>query len=248
MVTSTSDLFVALRYITSNQEYERISKSTNVRSAVERFWIDAAGDRERGREAIRIYYGRVRMPTDTSPQDPGVAHGSRTGPHHFRDAHFDHKNDLNETHGYGEENNLMSLTFTFTKTPRGLQRQRPGAAADPMLKGAWYRNVESWQERAGISETRCWLGELGLKKLGGWGCALDAGLVNSSFFNSQLLQRPYPPTSRRSIHDMGLRRLVEALRRARTSKVVGREKLVGTGIRRSANWPWTARSVAACTR
>ena len=57
IVVSEDDMLKPLRYITSNQEYERIQKSGNVRQAIERFWIDAAGDRERGREAIRYHEG-----------------------------------------------------------------------------------------------------------------------------------------------------------------------------------------------
>ncbi|MBK7101961.1 MAG: GWxTD domain-containing protein [Flavobacteriales bacterium] len=146
LVTSTSDLLLPLRYITSNQEYERISKSTNVRSAVERFWIDAAGDRERGREAIRIYYGRVE---NANRHFTAGSEGWRTdrGLVHiiFGTPTSIYKNDLNETWIYGEENNLMSLTFTFTKRPGAFNDNDLVLQRDPMLKGAWYRNVESWR-------------------------------------------------------------------------------------------------------
>ncbi len=145
-VTSTSDLLMPLRYITSNQEYERISKSTNVRSAMERFWIDAAGDRERAREAIRIYYGRVE---NANRHFTAGSEGWRTdrGLVHiiFGTPTSIYKNDQNETWIYGEENNLMSLTFTFTKRPGAFSDNDLVLQRDPMLKGAWYRNVESWR-------------------------------------------------------------------------------------------------------
>ncbi len=146
LVTSTDDLLKPLRYITSNQEYDRISKATNVRQSIERFWIDAAGDRERGREAIRIYYGRVEnanrhftADVEGWKTDRGLVHiifGTPTSIY---------KNDLNETWIYGEENNLMSLTFTFTRRNGALNENDLVLQRDPMLKGAWYRNVESWR-------------------------------------------------------------------------------------------------------
>ncbi len=146
IVVSEDDMLKPLRYITSNQEYERIQKSGNVRQAIERFWIDAAGDRERGREAIRIFYGRVES---ANRHFTAEAEGWRTdrGLVHiiFGMPTSIYKNDLGETWIYGEENNLMSLNFNF-KHPKGaLNDNELVLERDPMLKGAWYRNVESWR-------------------------------------------------------------------------------------------------------
>ena len=145
-ISDGTDMLKPLRYITSMQEFDRISKADDVRKAIEKFWLDAAGDRERAREAIRIFYSRVENAnrhftsrTEGWRTDRGLVHiifGTPTSIY---------KTDLNETWIYGEENNLMSLTFNFTKrnntfTDNDLVLQR-----DPMLKGAWYRNVESWR-------------------------------------------------------------------------------------------------------
>jgi len=135
-----------LRYITSNQEYDRIIKSGNIRQAIERFWIDAAGDRERGREAIRIYYGRVEnanrhftAETEGWRTDRGLVHIIFGVPTSI------YKNDLSETWIYGEENNLMSLAFTFKRRNGAFNENDLVLERDPLLKGAWYRNVESWR-------------------------------------------------------------------------------------------------------
>jgi GWxTD domain-containing protein len=146
LVISAEDLLKPLRYITSNQEYDRIAKNTNVRQAVERFWIDAAGDRERGREAIRIYYGRVE---NANRHFTAEAEGWRTdrGLVHiiFGVPTSIYKSDLAETWVYGEENNLMSLTFTFKRRNGSSSDNDMVLERDPLLKGAWYRNVESWR-------------------------------------------------------------------------------------------------------
>lgn len=146
LVVAPMDLLKPLRYITSNQEYERISKAPNVREAVERFWIDAAGDRERGREAIRIFYGRVE---NANRHFTAEAEGWRTDRGLvniiFGTPTSIYKTDLNETWIYGEENNLMSLTFTFTKGKSAFSDNDLVLQRDPLLKGAWYRNVESWR-------------------------------------------------------------------------------------------------------
>jgi hypothetical protein len=56
-----------------------------------------------------------------------------------------YKNDQSETWIYGEENNLMSLSFTFKPRKGALNDNDLVLERDPMLKGAWYRNVESWR-------------------------------------------------------------------------------------------------------
>jgi GWxTD domain-containing protein len=145
-VGTSEDMLKPLRYITSIQEYERISKGPNVRQAIERFWIDAAGDRERAREAIRIYYGRVENANRHFTSD---VEGWRTdrGLVHiiFGVPNSIYKSDLSESWTYGEENNLMSLTFTFVKRTGPFTDNDLVLERDPLLKGAWYRNVESWR-------------------------------------------------------------------------------------------------------
>lgn len=145
-VDHSTDMLAPLRYITSTQEFDRMANDTNVRKAVERFWIDATGDRERARDAIRIYYGRVEnanrhfsADVEGWRTDRGLVHiifGSPTTI--YRGAN-------GETWIYGEESNLMSLTFNFTRRRSAITGNDYVLQRDPMLKGAWYRNVESWR-------------------------------------------------------------------------------------------------------
>jgi GWxTD domain-containing protein len=145
-VGTATDMLKPLRYITSNQEFDRISKSPNVRKAIEQFWIDAAGDRERARDIIRIYYDRVE---NANRHFTSVQEGWRTdrGLVHiiFGTPSTIHKSETSETWIYGEENNLMSTSFTFVRRNDPFSRNDLVLERDPMLKGAWYRNVESWR-------------------------------------------------------------------------------------------------------
>ncbi len=145
-VATSSDMLRPLRYITSNQEFERISNAANVRQAIEKFWIDAAGDRERAREAIRIYYGRVE---NANRHFTAEVEGWRTdrGLVHiiFGTPTSIYKTDAAETWIYGEENNLMSLNFTFDRRRTPYSDNDLVLQRDALLKGAWYRNVESWR-------------------------------------------------------------------------------------------------------
>lgn len=145
-VDEGTDMLKPLRYITSLQEFDRLAKAGDIRKAVERFWMDAAGDRERAREAIRIYYSRVE---NANRHFSALVEGWRTdrGLVHiiFGTPTTIYKSETNETWIYGEENNLMSLTFTFVKRKSAFSDNDLVLERDPMLKGAWYRNVESWR-------------------------------------------------------------------------------------------------------
>lgn len=145
-VGTGTDMLKPLRYITSMQEFDRLSKSDNLRQAIERFWQDAAGDRERAREAIRIYYTRVE---NANRHFSSLVEGWRTdrGLVHiiFGTPTTIYKNETSESWIYGEENNLMSLTFNFIKRPSAFSENDLVLDRDPATKGAWYRNVESWR-------------------------------------------------------------------------------------------------------
>lgn len=145
-VTHSTDLVPPLRYITSLQEWERITGATDKRKEVERFWTDAAGDRERAREAIAAYYGRVESANrhftsfvEGWKTDRGLVHIIFGTPSTIR------KSENGETWIYGEETNLMSLTFTFVKRDDPFSDNDLVLRRDPQLKSAWYRNVESWR-------------------------------------------------------------------------------------------------------
>lgn len=145
-VDHADDLLKPLRYITSLQEFERISKEADTRKAVERFWIDASGDRERAREALRIYYGRAE---NANRHFSALTEGWRTdrGLVHiiFGTPTTIYRSDRGETWTYGEENNIMSLSFNFVRRKSALTDNDLWLERDATLKGAWYRNVESWR-------------------------------------------------------------------------------------------------------
>ncbi|MFT3886407.1 MAG: GWxTD domain-containing protein [Flavobacteriales bacterium] len=145
-IRTSLDMVPPLRYITSLQEWDRITAATDKRKEVERFWLDASGDRERAREAIAAYYGRVESANrhftsfvEGWKTDRGLVHIIFGTPSTIR------KGEGGETWIYGEETNLMSLTFTFVKRDDPYSDNDLVLRRDPQLKSAWYRNVESWR-------------------------------------------------------------------------------------------------------
>lgn len=57
---TTSEMAGPMRYLCSKEEFDKISKSTDgPENAMEKFWIQSAGGREKARNLIRTYYQRV---------------------------------------------------------------------------------------------------------------------------------------------------------------------------------------------
>jgi GWxTD domain-containing protein len=146
LVRTAQDLVAPLRYISSLKEWDAFSSTQQPRKAVERFWTDAAGGRDRARDAIAGYYGRVESAnrhfssyTEGWRTDRGLVHIIFGTPTTIR------KTGTSETWTYGDETNLMSLSFTFVKRDDPYSDNDLVLQRDPRLKSAWYRNVESWR-------------------------------------------------------------------------------------------------------
>ena len=142
---------------------------------MEQFWTDAAGSRDRARDAIAGYYGRVESAnrhftsyTEGWKTDRGLVHIIFGTPTTIR------KDGRSETWIYGDETNLMSLVFNFVRRDEPFS-DNDLVSRDPRLKSAWYRNVESWRngrilQRAGVHHVRHSSGRqrLGRKRIDGW--------------------------------------------------------------------------------
>ncbi|MBS1938410.1 MAG: GWxTD domain-containing protein [Bacteroidetes bacterium] len=145
-IRTASGMLPPLRYITSSKEWEAMTTAPDPRKEMERFWTDAAGSRDRAREAIAAYYGRVESAnrhftsyTEGWRTDRGLVHIIFGTPTTIR------KDATSETWVYGDETNLMSLVFNFRQRDEPFSDNDLVLVRDPQLKTAWYRNVESWR-------------------------------------------------------------------------------------------------------
>jgi GWxTD domain-containing protein len=58
-VQEVNQLIEPLAYLSTTPEYDALKKSTNQKLAVDNFWIDKAGNVDKARELIKVYYNRV---------------------------------------------------------------------------------------------------------------------------------------------------------------------------------------------
>ncbi|HNS46559.1 MAG TPA: GWxTD domain-containing protein [Bacteroidales bacterium] len=145
-ITHPVQMTYPVRYLTTQREYEKIETNPDKRKAVEEFWLQNAGNPGRAAQMIKRYYTRVEQANQlfTSFQegwktDRGmiyIIYGNPTIVYRQQDA---------EQWIYGNEGNILSLTFNFTRvinpfTDNDFELERSGS-----YKESWYMAVESWR-------------------------------------------------------------------------------------------------------
>ena len=58
-IQEVNEMIRPLSYLTTTPEYEALKKAANQKLAVDNFWLEKAGNIERARELIKVYYNRV---------------------------------------------------------------------------------------------------------------------------------------------------------------------------------------------
>jgi len=144
---NVEQLIPPLRYITSKTEYEAIATSTNKKTALDNFWLDNAGNASRAREVLKFYYNRVQ---DANNFFSSYVEGWKTdrgliyiiyGP-----PNAVYKLTDGEVWTYGEENNIKSLNFTFSKVVNPFTDNDYSLIRSPAYKDSWYVAVDTWRQ------------------------------------------------------------------------------------------------------
>ncbi|MCB0402619.1 MAG: GWxTD domain-containing protein [Flavobacteriales bacterium] len=135
-----------MRYITTKKEYDQLMESENTKLAVDKFWISIAGSSERAKTMIREYYTRVESANNyfTSylegwKTDRGIIYII------FGSPNVVYKNKDYENWIYGEENNMMSISFVFHKVENPVSGNDYQLSRSPIFKNTWFRAVDSWR-------------------------------------------------------------------------------------------------------
>ena len=145
-VVKPHDLIAPLRYITTNQEYEDLL-AKNTKEAIDAFWLTTAGSAERAKELIKIFYNRIQQAnqyyssyTEGWKTDRGMLY-TVLGP-----PNLVYKSSNSESWIYGEENNLLSITYTFTKIDNPFTDNDYSLSRSQIYKNMWYRAVDTWRQ------------------------------------------------------------------------------------------------------
>ncbi|MBA3900946.1 MAG: GWxTD domain-containing protein [Bacteroidetes bacterium] len=146
-IKSVDEMISPLRYITSKSEHEAMANATNKKEALDQFWINAAGNPERARELISIFYNRVQ---DANLHFSSFIEGWKTDRGMiyiiFGPPNVLYKTSDTESWIYGEDQNMMSLTFNFMNIENPFTDNDYSLDRSVIYKNNWHRAVDTWRQ------------------------------------------------------------------------------------------------------
>ena len=146
-IKKAQDLVPPLRFITSKQEYDELSASTNPKAAVEKFWLNCTGNQDRAKEIIRKYYNREK---DANLFFSSYVEGWKTGRGMiyliYGAPNVIYRTAYAETWTYGEANNINSLSYSFSKVDNPFSDNDYILDRSAVYKQNWGIAVDIWRQ------------------------------------------------------------------------------------------------------
>ncbi len=146
-IKKAEDLVPPLRFITSKQEYDELSSSSNPKVAVEKFWMNCTGNQDRAKEVIRKYYNRV---TDANLFFTSYIEGWKTDRGMiyliYGAPNVIYRTAFAETWTYGEDNNINSLSYSFSKVDNPFTDNDYTLERSAVYKQNWGMAVDIWRQ------------------------------------------------------------------------------------------------------
>jgi len=145
-ITSTQQILEPVRYLTTKKEFGILSSSANVKMAIDSFWIEHSGSRERARTQISRYYNRVEEANlfftsylEGWKSDRGIMYIIYGQPN------IVYRSSDVETWIYGEQGNLLSIKLNFSKVINPFTDNDYILTKSPTYKEGWYNAVATWR-------------------------------------------------------------------------------------------------------
>ena len=147
-IVHKQQLLEPLTYITSTNEFKILSNAINSKQAVDDFWEQNCGSKERAKESIKLYYSRVELANQffTSYRE-----GWRTDRGMifiiFGPPQLVFRTDEAEKWFYGaDNNNMMTEDFTFYKVGNPYSTNAFNLDRATTYKNMWYKMIEAWRD------------------------------------------------------------------------------------------------------
>lgn len=144
---TSQNLIYPLLYLTSKEEFEKLISASNPKEALDKFWLDNAGNPDRAKTIISKYYNRVKDAniyfssyTEGWKTDRGIIYII------FGEPNVVYKSINSEIWIYGEENNLMSLNFSFFSTDNPFTDNDYTLDRSEIYRASWYQAVDVWRQ------------------------------------------------------------------------------------------------------
>ncbi len=146
-IKTSDDMLAPLKYLLSEQEFNKLSNVTNKKYALDKFWLSVAqGDKVKARELIKIFYTRVVLAnnyfisyTEGWRTDRGMIYIIYGPPKVIQ------KNHLKEKWIYGNVQNSETLAFTFYKRDHQFTTNHFELLRSNVYSASWRNAVKSWR-------------------------------------------------------------------------------------------------------
>ena len=146
-VRKPEDMISPLRFITSRDEFQELITSTSKKASIEKFWLNCAGNQERAKEIIRKFYNRMQ---DANTYFSSYLEGWKTDRGMiyliYGAPNTIYRTANSETWVYGEENNINSLTYSFSKVNNPFTDNDFTLERSVVYKQSWYTAVDIWRQ------------------------------------------------------------------------------------------------------
>ena len=140
------EMIRATRFIAKRQEYQSMREARDPKRALDEFWLDFTDDADASRRLIATYYGRVH---EANVHFSGLKEGWCTdrGMVHIIFGHADRirRDRFGETWIYGDEGDVNSLVFRFSRQDRGDDFNAFELERYPGFRSPWEAMVGSWR-------------------------------------------------------------------------------------------------------
>ena len=146
LVITPSQMLFPVKYLTSRYEYDDLIVMKSRKEAVDKFWLQAAGNADRAKELIKMYYNRVQ---DANQYFSSYLEGWKTdkgliyiiyGP-----PNIVYQGKEMETWIYGEDRNFQSISFNFYKMENPFSDNDYCISKSSLYKDGWFQAIENWR-------------------------------------------------------------------------------------------------------
>ncbi len=146
-ITASTQLIAALRYLTTTEEFNKLTNASDKKEAIDRFWIDISGSKERARFLIKTFYSRMKNANQffTSylegwKTDRGMIYLV------FGPPKTVYKTSEAEYWDYGFFKGYGSLNFSFRKIANPFTDNDFLLMRSASYEPVWYMAVDQWRQ------------------------------------------------------------------------------------------------------
>ncbi|MBU0765337.1 MAG: GWxTD domain-containing protein [Bacteroidetes bacterium] len=139
-------LLEPIRYLTQRKEYSQLEMYAEKKNAVDNFWMECAGNVNRAKELIRVFYNRATYAniyfsshTEGWQTDRGMVYIIYGQPNTI------YKTNVSEQWIYGDEVAIASMNFVFNKMENPFSDNNYVLFRTEDLAKSWYQAVETWR-------------------------------------------------------------------------------------------------------